>query len=661
MRPPPLLPAPLAPRAAARAGLDRAAGPTDRGGSRRAALMGLTLLAACDPPPAEVDPQTLRCATFRDEDTLPSSTQTFSVAVDPARGRAVATGLGLPWLSVVDLGSATRVDALRHASTSTRTPHVVLDGAGTAWVASASQPALVRVDVDARTVDEVAGLEPLQWAAGLDVGVVVSSGGAVVRLDTTGAIVATAAGGPARAGAVHPLGVVVVDGDQARLLDAASLATVGGCALAFAPTSVAALDDGSLVYADLTHLGRQVCTPDAVAETWAVGREVHTLVAGGDHVLALDRVGADDPTRGVAIRVGTTGAPSVAFATAKNTASGGYDADGVLWAAAEGSSEVVGFDGDGGVRAEVSTGTSLADLVVGPGGEVYGTGRLSALVGRRDGDVLLRAEPLVWPWAPRLDGDRLVLLDHLLGHLVALDAATLTETARVDLGLGVNELLTFDSLAQAPDRGTWLVAESQSDVVLEVDLDAGGVLRSWALGGPAVTDPDQGAQLELHYRGDGTAFLARTYDGRLTRLDLDGAELEHAWLDEADAALLLERRLTRALVPDGDTVWVGPHRIDPDGLERLETWDAIEAVSAPWPGAPGEWAAVSADGLALLHVDADGAERARYAWTAEPEPGTVMVPDPDGAAFWVNRSYEGLACRVPLTAIDAGRTRPPDP
>ena len=200
------------------------------------------------PPPLE------QCWSLRTEDALPSMTQTYDVAVDAARGRAVATGLGLPVLSVIDLGSGVRTDAIAYAALSTRYPRVALDGAGVAWVASSSDPALVRVDLDTRAVTTVSAASDARWVVGLDDGVLIprstaASQPGVRRLDSAGALVAELDLTAARAAARHPEGLVVLTDAEAVVLDgstgADALAERARCALPFSAEQVVALEDAA--------------------------------------------------------------------------------------------------------------------------------------------------------------------------------------------------------------------------------------------------------------------------------------------------------------------------------------------------------------------------------------------------------------------------------
>ncbi len=627
-------------------------------------VLALVLCAGCTPerpakatpPPTSTPQRTEACWSVRTEDDLPSMTQTYDVAVDSARGRAVATGLGLPYLSVIDVATGTRADAIPYATTSTTYPRVALDGAGTAWVASLSAPALVHVALDTRVVTPIPSVLEARWVVGLDEGVLVprptrADVPGVTRLDSAGEPVADVDLSAARAAAVHPDGVVVLGETEALVLDggigADALAVRARCDLPFAADRVVALDDGTLIFADSTRLGRMRCVDEAVGEVWPVGVEITDIATDGVRAWALDRIGADDPTAGVAWRIDPEGSPTLAFPTGKNTGYGEVDrATGTLWANAEGTAEVHGYAlADGARVAAVSTGTFVDGLVLAPDGALVATGRLSGLLARLDGEELTRGAPVRWPWSPLGEGDRVWMLGQLDGTLASVDAMTLDARVTIDLGAGPNPLLTFSGLARAEDRGTVLVAESHADVLLEFDADGVEVGR-WALGGPPVDDPDFGAHLEVLYR-DGVAWLARTSDGRLQRLDLTTGTRADARLDADRLRTLQDRRRTHAFAWDGVRPRLGPYGLDPDTLAVVDEWDDVAALLAPVP--EGGWLALDAAGTSLLRLDADGATRGARAWFDERQPGTLAVVSDGGA--WVNRAYEGSVCWIPLASL----------
>ena len=624
-------------------------------GARAAALV---LCAGCTPEVTEkvvVTPDT--CFSLRTEDTFPSMTQTFDVALDSARGRGVATGLGLPYLSVLDLGRGARTDAIRYSERSTTYPRAALDGAGTAWVASQSAPALVRIALDTRVVTPIPTVSEARWVVGLHAGVLVprptaSDAPGVVRIDGDGAVLADSSLSAARAGAAHPDGVVVLTDTEAVVLDADTLVEGERCDLPFSGDRVTALDDGTLYVSDGTRLARLGCA-DATPETWTVGVEITALVSDGVTAWALDRIGEADPTGGVTWRIAPNAAPILDFSTGKNTGYGDVDrATGTLWVNAEGTAEVHAYTLANGARAAaVSTGTFVDGLALAPDGAVLATGRLSGLFARFDGESAVRGAAVRWPWSPVVSGDAIWMLGQLDGQLASFDAATLGTRTHVDLGAGPNPLLTFSGLARADDRGTLLVAESNADLLLEIDA-SGVELGRWALGGPPVDDPDFGAHLDLLYR-DGVAWLARTSDGRLQRIDLETGERVDARLDATALRTLQDRRRTHVLRWDGAGPRVGPFGLDPDTLAVTDTRDAIAALLAPWPDGDG-WLALDNTGTALLRLDANGDTITTHPWFAERQPGTVAVFSEDGSAVWVNRAYEGLLCRVPVAARFGG-------
>lgn len=621
----------------------------------------LVLLVACEPAQDSgkvAEKGVVECHSLRTEDALPSATQTFSIAHSAVSQRVVATNLGLPYLSVIDPDSETRTDAIRWTTAPANNPRVVVDGTGLVWIGSLSEPTLVQVDLSSGTVTEIDGIGGVNWLVALDDSVLVPLGGEAVRVGADGAVVATESSGPASGGARVGDDVVTLAGQQALRLDATTLSLRETCMLPFAADFVAGLPDGALVASDGQRVARVRCGDERGGESWTIGNDITSLVADGTSVWVLDRVGPQDPTHGTAWRVDVTGEPIAAFSTAKNTGYGEV-IDGALWANAEGSSEVSAWSvSDGTPLAEVSIGTSTADVVVDDDGGVIATGRLSALVGRLDDGELTRTEPLAWPWAPVLAGERLVLLDHLEGKLASIDAHHLDDLVTVDLGKGPNSLLTFDSVAWWSSHGTWLVAESEADVLLEVDLEGGAVLNEWPLGGPALTDAHLASQLELQLDGD-TALLARTADGRLTRLNLTSGDRVDGWLSDEHLDLLRSSRQSRATQLADGSLWVGPLRVNATTLAVEEVWAEVGSLLAPWPGEPGAWLAISPKGTALLHVDNAGSAGAPFEWFDDAQPGTVAALTPEADAVWVTRSYEGRVCRVPLALIDRGSTSAP--
>jgi hypothetical protein len=611
-------------------------------------------VSACRDAGTEGVPVSTECWSLRTEDDLPGTTQTYDVALDPAGGRAVATGLGLPHLSVIDTRTGARTDAIAYAEDGLLWPHVAVDGQGTAWIASLDGPGLTRVDLATRTVLPVEGASGAGWVVGLVDGALAprettQQGASVARYDAAGTLVAERPVERARGGALHPDGVVVLADDVALVLDAtagdAALDVLSRCDLPFAPDFVVALDDGALVVADRARIGRVACGV-GLSDTWEVGVEITELVTDGQRAWALDRIGPDDPTLGVTWEIGTSGAPVPGFVTGKNTGYGDVDrSTGALWANSEGTSEVRAWLlADGTELAVVSTGTFVDGLALAPDGALLATGRLSGLVARLDDGRVTRAAPVRWPWAPILAGGRLWVLAQLDVLVASLDPLTLGDTIVHGLGHGPNTLLTFDDLVDAPDRGTLLVAESAADVLLEVGTD--GVVRAeWPLGGPAVDDPDEGAHLEVVYR-DGIVWLARSYDGRLQRIDLATGVRTDAALDVERVEQLRDLRRTHAFVWDGERPRIGPWGLDPDTLEVVDAWEGVGALLTPLPDGRG-WVAVDGTGRDLLRVE-DGVVRRRDRWLDVRQPGTVALLDADGTGLWVNRAEDGQVCRVPL-------------
>jgi hypothetical protein len=320
------------------------------------------------------------------------------------------------------------------------------------------------------------------------------------------------------------------------------------------------------------------------------------------------------------------------FATGKNSGHGDIDTEtGTLWLNSEGTTEIQGFDPETGARTHrVRIGLHLESALVDPDTPdvVWTTGRLSETVARVDlrAHTAITSEALEgWPVSPVLADGSLWALDQLTQEIWSYDPDTLAVRDHLDLGLPDNALLTFDTLVWHPGRGTLFLADSQENVLLEIDPASGAELGRWPLAGDPVTDPDVTGRVQVIVAGD-LLFAVRSLDGQLTRVDPDETEPTFLALPRAIARELAYTTLPSPLwsPPDGSVLYVGGHAFDPDTLD--EDPAGLRDVSRILGGAGHVLVGWNAGDDAVVAFDASGDEVTR---TTLP---TITLEDP--APIW---------------------------
>ncbi len=359
----------------------------------------------------------------------------------------------------------------------------------------------------------------------------------------------------------------------------------------------------------------------APAVTWTVGVENKDVIPVGDLAVVLDRVGSGegvDPNRGLARLVNRGGVlADRSFPTAKNTGFGALDSNtGLLWVNSEGSAELVAYEPLGGLeRARIRTGTFLDGLAVDPTTEHdhFVTGRLSNTFMRLEHDIIAAStEAVRWPFSPVVDPGRdlVWVLSQTESTVHGHRRSDLASVKVIDPGLGSNALLSFGSLLLHPKRDSLLLAQSQQDVVVELDPDSGEELGRWSLEGPAIEDPDIIGHLALHADPGGQALLlTRSSDGRFQRLDLSTGELITRWLepDEAQAATEGNEVDASHLLASEGLVYLGGLAVDSRSLERRPDRDLpVSRLLGVHPETNDHLLGVSKDGTILLEMDRAG-------------------------------------------------------
>ncbi len=595
----------------------------------------LVLGTACTrfPEARPPGPDRAPCADFVPYAELGNHINPFEVAVDAAHRRVYSTSLGNRTLGIYDADTFAILAMVPLRERAQVRPDVVVDASGAAWVLGELDPAVVRYAIDAegrrqynRPLAQANDGLPLPDGGLLALGADADGVQLLQRFGKDGGI-----GGEQRFDG-HAHGLIAMrdghigllmqawDSDGLRVLDPDSLEQVASCTLPFEASRGAQLEDGTVVISRDDAIGLAGCD-GAEPQAWQVGVENKDVVAIGAEAVVLDRIGSGegvDPNLGLARVVTAAGMlDGRSFPTAKNTGYGAYDSHkGLLWVNSEGSAELVAFDpATGAEQARVRTGTFLDGLAIDESVEqgYYATGRLSNSVLRvADGALAAESHAVLWPFSPVVDParDLVWVLSQTEATVHGLRRSDLALKRSIDPGLGSNVLLTFGSLALHPQRGSLLVAESERDVVLELDPDSGRVLGRWELGGPAIEDPDLIGQLELHVaEDDGALLLVRTTDGRAQRLELDSGALSTIWLDGAELALATRLHSVgiSALHAPTSTLYVGGMAVDARSLTRTPEADLpLNRLLGVHPWTPDHLLGVASDGRALVELDAAG-------------------------------------------------------
>jgi len=281
-----------------------------------------------------------------------------------------------------------------------------------------------------------------------------------------------------------------------------------------------------------------------------IGNEPKVPVLVGEELWVLDRIGDQDPNTSV-VRVldKQTLVELRQFPTGKNSGYGGWDGE-RLWVNSEGSTEILGLLGEE-VDRRVTTGAHVESVA---GGVV--SGRLSNRLWADGVEAEVR-----WPVAPLLHGGRLYVVAQLDMQIVVLDPETLGVLETWDLGLEPNDTLTLSDLVWC-DGSLWLT-DGARDELLRVT--GGQVEQRIALGTPLPRNAS--GRLELVV-GDGALYVVRARDGRVHRVDAEGAS-EPVWVEIGEGSRMQLGGW------DGGVLWVGPVGLDGDTLEPIDDadWD----------------------------------------------------------------------------------------
>ena len=328
----------------------------------------------------------------------------------------------------------------------------------------------------------------------------------------------------------------LLDGGRV-LLDDGTVLDDSGQVLCQAPfgSRRAVWGEGSVYVAKGAQIGR--CGGDTVTLN-----EPKTVLWMDGELWALDRIGDEDPNRGL-LRVLSPDLEVLRSApTGKNSGYGGWDGD-TLWVNSEGSSEILGLV-DEAVSVAVTTGVHVESVEHG-----VVTGRLSNRVWNDS-----RSRALTWPVAPRWFDDKVWVVLQQEMTLVALDPVSLETVETVETGLGPHNHLTLSDTAVWNDA-LW-VSDGQTDVLWSTD-------RVIPLGEPL--DKDASGRLELVV-GDEALYVVRARDGRVHRVTDEGVT------GEVRVDLEPRTRMQLAAWDDG-VLWVGDVALDGETLEVVDTGD----------------------------------------------------------------------------------------
>ena len=628
-------------------------------------LITIAALLACSQEPV--------CVDLRPHPEFANHVQTYEIALDPERRRVYSSALGSRVLLAYDADTHEILQDLPLGVSPLTTPDVEVDLGGNVWVVANSAPPITRFDrsTGERTIlwdDLQGGRDLVARAAG---GVVVlgrseSSNNVLVAYDGSGQRVATVeleftARGLVPMDGYAGLGVTV-EGDELLIIDSADLIELSRCPTAMQrPWHGAQLDDGSVVLASEGSIGI-ACVDQPVV--WRVGEENMEVLSLGDHALVLDRVGAEpgfDANQGIG-RLVDAGGVFASYATAKNTGFGVLDPQtGLVWVNSEGSSEVLPMDPATGAFVDaIRGGTFLDGLVVDPLDNtlVYASGRLSdTLVRIQDAEVTAQTHALRWPYSPALDlqRDLLWVLSHTESTLHAVDRVDLSLQRSIDPGLGSNSLLSFGNIMIHTGRGTLFFAESQRDVLLELDPDSGQELRRWDLGGPLIDDPDQVGELALReHPASGLVYLARSNDARVQRVDPDDQVVQTVFLpsDVSEALSVGHRTDFMRIFPDEGLLFVGGKAVGLDDLSRRADRDLpITRIAGQHPSKAHQWIAVDDAKRNIVRIDQDGEVLGQLTFARHQLYATVFQVCEDEHTVTMTRALHGMVCSFPMSAL----------
>ncbi len=641
----------------------------------------LLFLAACRPPLVVVDPPDSPADTEDSaadtEDVPPGPREIplrdglfanhllpYDVVVDPVARRAYSLSLAFGNLAVIDIDAGLLLDVIPVANAEwpdardARPPGPVslaLSADGAVWILGGDPP-LTRVDPVARRARViptelvvVVSLFSRADGAVLVGGATVEEVGRIDVLDSS----FTVAGSFLLPEA--PRGVIAT-GDEtfATLLRSGLIETrrsddgslVGSCPAQHEANTFAPLPTGDFVVIDGVRTTLVPCSGGPTASL-PVGRDQQAVMAIPGGVLVLDRLSAI-PHLAVARRYDSALDPlGAGFATGNHTGYGEADAvTGLVWANAEGTTEVVALDPvAGALVARVRTGQHVEEAVRDPADvdRAFVVGRLTdtfAAVDLATGEVTPIAGPR-WPMAPVVVDRTLFVVGGIDQRLYAFDADTLEAAGSWDLGLAPNHGYTLPDMAWDADREALFVSGGDVGAVVAFDPVAGAVVGAPIAIVPHGFPADVVNRLEVRI-GAEAVFVVRAADGMVGRLVPETGEVTSG----SPVAGLLEvttRMSISAIGADG-TLWVGPWAVDPVTLER------VPDVEAPWtfPIAPEGDAMLGWDRTtqSLVRVNPDGA--VEESWVAGPFGNADPAVELLGGRVLFTHLREGVVYDWPL-------------
>jgi streptogramin lyase len=627
--------------------------------------IALLLLLGCGRVP--------QCANLCLREGIANHVQPYEVAIDVERRRVYSSALGSSVVLAYDADTHEVLQDYPLGTSPLTTPDLEVDRDGNLWIVANTEPALVRFDRD--TGDRLLMWGALQGARDLVPraagGVVVlgrseGSNNTLLAFDDQAELVArleleSAARGLVPMDDFERVGVTI-EGEALLLLSTADLAEEGACPIAIQrPWRGAQLDDGTVVLVNEGSIGT-ACVEQPQA--WRVGEENMEVISLGDHALVLDRMGmeeGDDPNLGIARLVDAEGVYD-RYPTFKNTGFGTLDPHtGLVWANSEGSSEIAVFDPEtGAVEERIKVGTFLDGLAADPEDTsvLYTTGRLSDTIVRLEGTTRTAdCHEVHWPYSPIVDVQRdlLWVLGHTEGTLHGLDRQALRPRRQIDPGLGSNTLLTFGTIMLNTARGTLFFAESQRDLLLEIDPDSGEELARWELGGPLIEDRDEVGELAVRASSeDGMVYLVRSNDARVQRLDPDSSDLQTAFMpqDVVEALGAGHRTDFLRIYPQHGLLYIGGKAVRLDDLSRWEERDLpVTRLAGPHPTRERQWIAVDDARRHIVRLDEDGNELGRMAFASHELYATVFEMSPETRSVYMTRALHGMVCSFPVSSL----------
>lgn len=306
----------------------------------------------------------------------------------------------------------------------------------------------------------------------------------------------------------------------------------------------------------------------------------------------------------------------------KSDDSAGSEDGACIAAAVEEEGAVALLDAEGSLLGKVDLGTEVDGMAV--AADVHNVQTLS------DGAHLLAT---VMP-----AGD--MEMEGMVEELVIVDVASASVEGRITLGedLHVAHVVTDDALA-------WVTAY-EADLVLEVDLEAGAVTRSFAL--PAGTNPHglrrlpDGSGLVVAGMGDGSMHLVDLDSGEVQSWDLDGRAVQAAALPDGSAAFASIYDTKQVARLDLATYELTVFDLPEDAVGPVQIY--------PTPDSAGLWVAdqgyLEGDsaGEHLYRLDAATGEVTLTA-NVSPAPHGVVVRA-NGAEVWTTTLVDGTVDRV---------------